>query len=407
MVGMLAIGVPMYVCATASTPIAAALVAKGLDPGAALVFLLAGPATNLATIAVVRGFLGGRVLAVYLVSIVAFSLLCGALIGPLYTAFGMDASASMSAAAESGLGWFDVAGGVVMVALLLHSARRIHLHRTWWASVSGRLARIGISPGWARTLLVSAALLAYASTSVAVVQVGETGFLTRFGQVVRTREEPGLVLHLPYPLERLEVVRTDEIRGVHVGFEDDDETRSDEPDRISEVTEVVTGAETLLQVPYAVHYTVTDAYRHRFEVAAPVDLVVALSSTAIQQAVSRRTTDDILVNRREELELEITRMLNDELSSVQAGVRVLAMRLGSIHAPPAVHDAFRDVASALEDKARFEHEALAESDAHPAAAAIVQAQARGAPAGEGLTVEGEQVPVAEVLVVLGPEGVSE
>ena len=43
---MLAIGLPMYVCATASTPIAAALALKGLSPGAALVFLLAGPATN-------------------------------------------------------------------------------------------------------------------------------------------------------------------------------------------------------------------------------------------------------------------------------------------------------------------------------------------------------------------------
>ena len=96
MLAMLAIGVPMYVCATASTPIAAALVAKGLDPGAALIFLLAGPATNLATIAVVRGFLGGRVLTAYLVSIAAFSLVCGALLGPLYALFGMNASASMA-----------------------------------------------------------------------------------------------------------------------------------------------------------------------------------------------------------------------------------------------------------------------------------------------------------------------
>lgn len=58
MLGALALGLPTYVCATASTPLAAALVSKGLDPGAALVFLLAGPATNLATWSVVHALLG-------------------------------------------------------------------------------------------------------------------------------------------------------------------------------------------------------------------------------------------------------------------------------------------------------------------------------------------------------------
>ena len=60
MLVMLVAGVPLYVCATASTPIAAAMAVKGLEPGAALVFLLAGPATNVATILVVRDLLGMR-----------------------------------------------------------------------------------------------------------------------------------------------------------------------------------------------------------------------------------------------------------------------------------------------------------------------------------------------------------
>ena len=63
---MLLIGVPLYVCASASTPIAAALLAKGLSPGAALVFLLAGPATNLATLAVLRKTLGARAAVVHI-----------------------------------------------------------------------------------------------------------------------------------------------------------------------------------------------------------------------------------------------------------------------------------------------------------------------------------------------------
>lgn len=57
---MLLVGIPMYICATASTPVAAALILKGVSPGAALVFLLVGPATNITSLSVLFGLLGKR-----------------------------------------------------------------------------------------------------------------------------------------------------------------------------------------------------------------------------------------------------------------------------------------------------------------------------------------------------------
>lgn len=71
----LAISLPLYVCATASVPIAAALVAGGLPPGAALVFLMAGPATNVATIGAIYRRFGGATTGIYLGTIVAGSIL--------------------------------------------------------------------------------------------------------------------------------------------------------------------------------------------------------------------------------------------------------------------------------------------------------------------------------------------
>ena len=72
---VLAISLPLYVCATASVPIAAALVAGGMPPGAALIFLMAGPATNVATMgAVLRGF-GARILGIYLATIILCSII--------------------------------------------------------------------------------------------------------------------------------------------------------------------------------------------------------------------------------------------------------------------------------------------------------------------------------------------
>ena len=71
---VLAFSLPLYVCATASVPIAAALVLNGLPPGAALVFLMAGPASNVATIGAIYGALGKRILAVYLGTIIVGSV---------------------------------------------------------------------------------------------------------------------------------------------------------------------------------------------------------------------------------------------------------------------------------------------------------------------------------------------
>lgn len=76
---MLALSVPLYICATGSLPIAAALILKGISPGAALVFLIAGPATNAVTITVVSKTLGRRSLIIYLVSIILVSLGMGLL----------------------------------------------------------------------------------------------------------------------------------------------------------------------------------------------------------------------------------------------------------------------------------------------------------------------------------------
>lgn len=100
MLVMLVAGIPMYVCATASTPIAAALILKGLNPGAALVFLLAGPATNAATMGVVKNIFNTRALGIYLAMISACSLLMGILLDSIYDFLDIEASVVVGQASE-------------------------------------------------------------------------------------------------------------------------------------------------------------------------------------------------------------------------------------------------------------------------------------------------------------------
>lgn len=80
MILMMLAGIPVYVCSTSSVPVAAMLIMKGLSPGAALVFLMTGPATNAATIATIDKLLGRRVTAVYLATVALSSLLFGFII---------------------------------------------------------------------------------------------------------------------------------------------------------------------------------------------------------------------------------------------------------------------------------------------------------------------------------------
>ncbi len=80
MLVMMATGIPVYVCATASVPVAAAMILKGLTPGAAFVFLMTGPATNAATIVTIWKILGKRVALIYLATVAGVAILSGLLL---------------------------------------------------------------------------------------------------------------------------------------------------------------------------------------------------------------------------------------------------------------------------------------------------------------------------------------
>jgi hypothetical protein len=124
---MVVAGLPLYVCATSSTPLAAALIAKGLSPGAALVFLLVGPATNLATMVVVVRDLGRTSMLLYVLSIVVVAVLFG---------LGVDAvlmsspkvGGLMNGSAHAGPGPVSWVAAVALAFLMLNGIR-LHLGR--------------------------------------------------------------------------------------------------------------------------------------------------------------------------------------------------------------------------------------------------------------------------------------
>jgi uncharacterized protein len=117
MLVMLVVGIPLYICASASTPVAAALIMKGVSPGAALVFLLVGPATNVTSIFVLTGILGKRGTAMYLTILSGCAVLFGLGLDALYLALGISAQASLGEASELLPDWVKLVSVLLLLAL--------------------------------------------------------------------------------------------------------------------------------------------------------------------------------------------------------------------------------------------------------------------------------------------------
>ena len=131
---MVIVGLPMYICATASTPVAASFLFAGLSPGAALVFMLTGPATNIATMGVIKEQLGNRSLVAYLVGVIATAIGAGLLLNQLYAAFDWPLQlAAMAHGEQAGL-WRQ--GAAIILSLLVIRVWVSGLRGKWRAAQS-------------------------------------------------------------------------------------------------------------------------------------------------------------------------------------------------------------------------------------------------------------------------------
>ena len=120
MLAMLLMGMPIYICATASTPIAAAFLLKGASPGAVLVFLLVGPATNMTSLSVLINILGKMGTIRYLLVIAVISILFGLGLDSLYQFLDIEARAVITEVRETMPYWLKLSSALVLIVLFLY-----------------------------------------------------------------------------------------------------------------------------------------------------------------------------------------------------------------------------------------------------------------------------------------------
>ncbi len=136
MVLMALIGIPMYTCATSSTPLAAALILKGVSPGAALVFLMAGPATSIINVPLIYRILGTRRLVIYLASIATVSICAGLALDYIYHIYQVSAQATMGQGANHLPLWVQIGAAVILLTTWLANRFKDRLNQGGKTSLS-------------------------------------------------------------------------------------------------------------------------------------------------------------------------------------------------------------------------------------------------------------------------------
>jgi HflK protein len=377
---MLVLSIPLYTCASSSTPIAAALALKGLSPGAALVFLLAGPATNIGSVVVLLKVLGGRAVAVYLAAVAAMTLAAGFALNALYYAWGLDPRATFGIAGEFVPGPVKAAGAVVLAGLLVLSMWRTRVPDEWvWlrdrtATATGFFVT---SRGLASAAAI-VALLLWLGSGFFMVGPGEVGVKLRFGRVIAWDLQPGLHFRLAWPFESHRLIGRTLVRRLEFGMPRAlsrvEATRAETRGRLAfgsgpapnnstagvwtaketapEDQSLLTGDSNLIDLRSAVQYQVKTALAYAYNLTEPDALVRSTILAALRGVIATRSIDATYTTARDEIERATRDSAQAMLDRYQAGIEILSVRLLYVHPPDAVHNAFRDVASAQEDKQR-------------------------------------------------------
>ena len=212
-----------------------------------------------------------------------------------------------------------------------------------------------ISPHLLGTIVGVMVMIWLASGSY-IVGPDQRGIVLRFGKHVASTD-PGFHWHWPYPLETVLRPKVTEVQRAEIGFRSID---PGPPARYADVASeslMLTGDENIIDIDLVVQYRIADPVKYLFNVRHLSDTVKAASEAALREVIGRRHIDEALTVGKLEIQEETKALLQSILNTYESGLQIVAVQLQEVQPPKQVIDAFKDVASAREDKARFINEA--------------------------------------------------
>jgi HflK protein len=215
---------------------------------------------------------------------------------------------------------------------------------------------------WAFGLVVGLLLI----SGITIVGPEEIAVVQRFGRRVDRDLEPGIHYRWPWPVETVSRVAPGRVQVVEIGYRTSLSPAAQGPEprvyewntqhregrylKVPEEGLMLTGDENLVEVNAVVQYDITDPEKYLFEVENPVELMRSAAEQSLRSSIACRPLDAVLTGGRSAIEADWREDLQRRMAAYDSGLRVQATRLQDVHPPVEVVEAFRDVASALEEK---------------------------------------------------------
>lgn len=196
----------------------------------------------------------------------------------------------------------------------------------------------------------------YLATGIFIVAPDEQGVVKRFGKFSRL-ESPGLNYHFPYPIETVITPAVTQVKRLEIGFRTIGSGTSARYQEVPIEALMLTGDENIVSADVIVQYKIKDPVSYLFNIILPEQTVKSAAEATLRQVIGERNIDEALTVGKYEIQEETMKLLQSLLDSYEAGIFIVAVQLQDVNPPKEVQAAFKDVASAKEDKSRYINQA--------------------------------------------------
>ncbi len=209
--------------------------------------------------------------------------------------------------------------------------------------------------------LAGGLVLLWLLSGIYIINPDEEGIVLRFGKFVRS-VGPGPHYCLPYPIESVYKPKVTQVMRSEIGFRSIGKGTTFQQGQARPMPEeaaTLTGDENIVNVQFSVQYKIKDAVEYLFNVTDQIAVVRNASEAAMREVIGKSMIDSVLTDGKLKVQSDATELLQQILDRYEVGVMIIAVQLQDVHPPQGVLDAFKDVASAREDKSRIINEAEA------------------------------------------------
>ncbi|HAN55778.1 MAG TPA: FtsH protease activity modulator HflK [Betaproteobacteria bacterium] len=185
-----------------------------------------------------------------------------------------------------------------------------------------------------------------------IVDQGERGVVLRFGKFIETTQ-PGPNWHLPWPIESVQVVNIEQVRTVEIGY------RNNVKSKILKESLMLTDDENIIDIQFAVQYTLKDPEDYLFNNRSPDDAVRQVAESVMSEIVGKNKMDYVLYEGRADVAASATERIQKVLDRYKTGISISKVTLQNAQPPQEVQAAFDDAVKAGQDRERLKSEGQA------------------------------------------------